>query len=91
MKNKSKQTVYSQMQRFADVTKIALVEGNLERARHCMIIAEEIFKSGNEDVKNIVSNVYVFSVSVFMEINHYKIESLFTPALNAAYVDQINA
>ena len=91
MKNDPKQTTYSQMQRFADITKKAITEGNFERARHCMIIAEDLFKNGNTEIKNIVSNVYVFSVSVFMEINHYKIDTLFPPVLQAVYIDQINA
>ena len=91
MKSETKQTTCLKMQRFADVTKEAILHGNLERARHCLIIAEEIFKNGGVDIKNTVSNVYVFSVSVFMEINHYKIESLFPPVLNAVYIEQINA
>ncbi len=90
MKDKPKPTIYAQMQRFADITKTSLKEGNLERARHCAIIAEEIFNNGTSEVKNIVENVYVFSVTSFMELKNYKVESIFAASLLSVYIHQIN-
>lgn len=90
MKNKSKQTLYTQMQRFADVTKNLIKTGNIHRAKLCLQKAEEIFNKGTSEIKNAIVNVYVFSVSTFMEIHHCNIRNLFPESLQSEYKKQIN-
>lgn len=78
------------MQRFADVTKRMATTGNVQRVKRCLQIAENIFNQGGAEIKNAVSNVYVFSVSSFMQLNHHDVKRLFPNALLNEYKKQIN-
>lgn len=83
--------MYRDCQRFADLTKTFIIQGNIRRARKCLAIAEDIFLKGNREIKNIISNVYVFSVSSFMEMHHCNIKQLFPDTLKAEYKQQTAA
>lgn len=91
MKNRAKRNTYSQMQRFAEITKQLIIMGNIGRAKQCMSIAENIFKKGNSEVKNAITNVYIFSVSTFMELHKCNIRNLFPEFLKSEYQKQIRA
>lgn len=90
MRNKPDPGIYKQMHRFADITKTFIIKGNIQRAKRCLETAETIFNKGNAEVKNAISNVYVFSVSSFMEIHHCNIRNLFPRALQNEYNKQVN-
>jgi hypothetical protein len=83
-------TIYKQAERFAEITKIAIVTGNINRAKKCLALAERLFETGSNETKNAISNVYVFSVSSFMELRHCSISNLFPKSLKAEYIKQIN-
>lgn len=83
-------TVYKQAERFAEITKSAIVSGNIARAKKCLALAERLFVSGSYETKNAISNVYIFSVSTFMELRHCSISNLFPQSLKAEYLKQIN-
>jgi len=83
-------TIYERAERFAEVTKRAIVSGNIPRAKRFLAIAERMLNYGSQETKSIISNVYVFSVSTFMELRHCNISNLFPPLLKAEYVKQIN-
>ncbi len=89
MKNKPKQSIYSQMQRFANVTQTLILQGNLKRAKKCLQVAENTFNKGNTEIKNAITNVYLFSVSTFMEIHHYSIKTLLPNSLQNEYYKQV--
>lgn len=91
MKNNSNQNIYQQMQRFAAVTKTLIIQGNIGRAKKCLKTAEEIFNKGTAEIKNAVSNVYVFSVTSFMEIHHCNIRNLIPESLQQEYQKQVNS
>jgi hypothetical protein len=84
-------TVYKKAERFAEVTKTAIISGNIARAKKCLALAESLFVSGSSETKNAIANVYVFSVSTFMELRHCTISNLFPQSLKAEYLKQINA
>lgn len=84
-------TIYKQAERFADITKAAIVSGNINRAKKCLALAEQLFITGSNETKNAISNIYVFSVSTFMELRHCSISNLFPKSLKAEYLKQINA
>jgi predicted transcriptional regulator len=90
MKTNTNQTIYSQLQRFADVTKLLIVRGNISRAKRCLGIAEQLFSTGNNEVRNAITNVYLFSVSSFMELHKCSIRNLFPDNLKAAYKKQVS-
>jgi hypothetical protein len=78
------------MQRFADVTKELITLGRIERVDHCLQIAEMLFNKGTGEVKNAISNVFVFSVSTFLEIHNLSTKNLFPKSLNKEYYKQVN-
>lgn len=83
-------TIYKQAERFAEITKSAIISGNIVRAKKCLALAERLFANGSYETKNAIANVYVFSVSTFMELRHCNISNLFPQALKAEYLKQIN-
>jgi hypothetical protein len=90
MKNKIN-TIYKQAERFSEITKKAIISGNISRAKKLLCIAENLFETGSNETKNVISNVYVYSVSSFMELRHCSISNLFPKSLKAEYIKQINA
>ena len=90
MRNKIN-TIYKQAERFAAITNKAILSGNSIRAKKCIDIDERLFESGSAETKNVISNVYVYSVSTYMELKHYNIATFFPKSLKAEYLKQINA
>lgn len=84
-------TVYNRAERFANITKTAIISGNIVRAKKCLALAERLLATGSNETKLAISNVYVFSVSTFMELRHCNISNLFPKTLKAEYLKQINA
>jgi hypothetical protein len=84
-------TIYSQAERFAEITQKAIVSGNINRAKKCLAHAEQLFINGSRETKNVISNIYVFSVSSFMELRNCSISNLFPKGLKAEYIKQITA
>ena len=82
-------TIYRQAERFAEITKNAIIYGNINRAKKCLALAERLFETGSNETKIAISNVYVFSVSSFMELHHCSISNLFPKSLKAEYIKQI--
>lgn len=91
MKKEPDPNVYAQMQRFAELTKDLIRRGNIPRAMNCMRTAESIYRKGTADIRNAVVNVYVFSISAFLEIHHASIGDFLPEALQEAYYKQVNA
>jgi hypothetical protein len=84
-------TIYKQAERFAEITKTAIITGNISRAKKCLALAEQLLITGSNETKIAISNVYLFSVSSFMELRHCSISNLFPKSLKAEYIKQINA
>jgi len=84
-------TIYRQAERFAEITKTAIITGNINRARKCLALAERLLVNGNNETRIAITNVYVFSVSSFMELRHCSISNLFPISLKAEYIRQINS
>lgn len=84
-------TVYKQAERFAEITKTAIITGNIVRAKKCLALAERLLETGGSETKNAISNVYVFSVSSFMELRHCSISNLFPKSLKVEYIRQITS
>lgn len=90
MEKKKTQNIYLQAQRLATITKSFITNGHIQRAKRCFLVAENLFNKGNKQIQNAISNVYVYSVSSFMEMHHYKIQNFFPKALQSEYQKQIN-
>lgn len=90
MKNKIN-TIYVQAERFAEVTKKAIASGNISRAKKFLDKAEQLLATGTNETKSVISNIYIYSVSTFMEIRKCSISNLFPNGLRSEYLKQINA
>ena len=84
-------TVYKQAERFAEITKTAIISGNIIRAKNCLALVERLFLNGSYETRSVISNVYVFSVSSFLELRHCSISNLFPKNLKLEYIKQINS
>lgn len=87
----STETIYSKASRFAMVTKKSIMNGNIWRAKKCLMIAERIFEEGTQETKNAISNVFLHSVSLFMEVHNCNIKNLLPKKLMNEYLNQVNA
>jgi hypothetical protein len=83
--------VYQQAERFAELTKTLIITGNIVRAKKCFAIAEQLFESGSNETKNAITNVYLFSVSCFMEMHRCNIHNLFPDSLKKEHLKQVSA
>ena len=90
MRTTSTKTIYQDAQRFAEISEKLILTGNISRAKHCFEVAEIIFKHGTAEVKNAIANVYLYSLSTFMELHHINIKSLLPQALQKEYYKQVN-
>ena len=83
-------TIYKQAERLVELTKSFIISGNIIRAKKCLAIADQMLVNGSNETKNAISNVYVFSVSTFMELRHCNISNLFPQNLKLEFNKQIN-
>jgi len=84
-------TLHKKAERFADITKQLIINGNVARAKKMLAYAEKLLINGNKETQNLISNVFVFSISTFLEVRNCSISNLFPPALKADYIHQVNA
>lgn len=89
MKNHAKSACAKAVQ-FAEITKALIRKGNIPRVKICLAVAERLILTGSAETKSAVANVYVFSVSTFMEIHNCSIANLFPATLRKEYLKQIN-
>lgn len=86
-----KHTIEANVLRLAEITKDCLRQKRLSRINKCFAIAEKHLTEGNTAVKNSISNIFLFSVSTFVEIHHqYKVTQLLPENLLTEYKKQIN-
>lgn len=90
MKNQAK-TACAKAVQFAEITKNLIRKGNILRVKECLNVAEQLLVNGNAETKNVISNIYVFSVSTFMEMHNCSIANLFPQSLRKEYISQVNA
>ena len=79
------------MERFAAVTKVMIVQGNINRAKKCFNVAETLLVNGNYEMKNAIANVFLHSVSGFLELHNCSISNLLPGLLKREYLKQVNA
>ena len=44
-------------------TNVQVTTQNFKAARHCLSVAEQVYKKGNASIKNAIENVFIFSFS----------------------------
>ena len=57
------QNVYAIVRHMLKYTKSQVIKHNLNAAKKCMNLAEELYHKGNHAIRNAIENVYVYSFS----------------------------
>lgn len=83
-------SLIKKMERLAEITISSLQLGKIARVRRCLELAEELLTKGNSEMKNAITNIYLYSVSHYMEINRIAISKILPNSLHKEYVKQIN-
>lgn len=91
MSYKSNSNIYKQAQKFADLTKVLIQVGNLKSASKFLQKAEDYYLSGSIEIKNVISNVFLFSLSSYIELQQRNIIELFPKNLKNEYYNQVNS
>jgi len=81
-------TVYSIISCFADFTKYMIHIDNLKQVKHCFNVAEKLWMSENNSIKNAIENGYLFSLSSILDLNN-KIKELLNAPLKNEYNRQV--
>ncbi len=85
------ETLHSRMQKLAKLTKSCFLQNRHEHAKSYLDIAEQIYQAGDTRTKNLVSNIFVFSISTFLEIHNYCLSDILPQSLFKEYRNQVNA
>lgn len=91
MEQRGTDGIHAQAQKYADLTKELIISGNIRRVKRCFQLAEKLLSVGTAEMKNAVTNVYLFSISSFMETHHCNIKGMLTEKLHQEYKKQVNA
>lgn len=94
MKTEQSKNLYTLMQRFADLTKKLIIQGNINKVERCLRIANSLLTSGNIIIVNAVANVYVYSLSTVLDRrdeNCMKVMAVLPFALRKEYEHQVNS
>lgn len=83
-------SLIKKMERLAEITISSLQLGKMARTKRCLELVEELLLKGNSEMKNAITNVYMYSVSHYMEINRITIATFFPESLYKEYVKQVN-
>jgi hypothetical protein len=84
--------VYKTIQCFADFTKELIGSGNLQAAKNCMNLAEEMLSEGNNLVKNAIENVFLHTLSPVLDISDsvgLHIKTMLKGSLRKEYMRQV--
>jgi hypothetical protein len=85
-------TVYDIVRHMMKYTKSQVIKHNLNAAKKCMALAEQLYHKGNNAIKNAIENVYVYSFShAFFhdEKERKEIMDIVPPSLYKLYREQV--
>lgn len=79
------------MSRLAAITIDYLIKGNSNRVNDCLAIAEHQLRTGTTEMKNAVSNGFLFSLTSFLECRRATLRIVLPDLLKKEYIKQINS
>lgn len=79
-------SIYERMQRFSDITLKLIQNRNMDRANKCLAIADRLFATGTVQMKNAITVVYLFKLSVVLESHYYNVAKLLPGNLKREYL-----
>lgn len=90
MKNKMKNE-YELVKKATYLTNQCLLSNNIKRAKKIISLVDIAFRFGNNQIKNLISTVFIHSVSTHLEILNTPAKSLLPKSLLQDYHQQINS
>jgi hypothetical protein len=91
MKTDNVQTINQRLQDLASKTKANLADKNIEAARNYISQVEKEYHSGDKHLRNLIANIYIFSVSTYLECHDLDLFNLFPLSFIKEYYSQVNA
>jgi hypothetical protein len=86
-------SAYQSIQVLTDYTKRMALKHDFSMVKKCMLVVEKVYEQGNNQVKNAVENIFIFSLSSMMtlcNIVEWRIVLSYMPAgLYSLYVQQV--
>ena len=89
---KKSRNVYDIVRHMLKYTRSQVITHNLNAARKCMALAENLYHKGNNAIKNAIENVYVYSFShaFFHDIDQKdEVMTIVPPSLYKIYREQM--
>ena len=83
--------LHMRIYRFADTTKEFIKNGDIIHAKYCIRAMEKLFLKSSSELRNVITNNYLFSITTFMEIRHCNVRNLLPDTFLIEYKKQINA
>lgn len=80
--------------KFANYTIELIKKGNIPVIRDCFDVAGQLFQTGSKEVQNAMENVYLFSVTTFIDMTNAvskQVKELLPPTLLNEYNRQVNS
>jgi hypothetical protein len=88
MKSLPRKDIKEQMLRLADITQMFIAQGDLKRAMQYMEKVGEMLKTEDKGIRDAV-DLYLSSVSQFIESNKQRVSDLLPESLMPAYEQQV--
>ncbi len=87
-------SLYKTIDSFAAFTKEVMKQGNLPIIGNCFATAELLIDEGTENIKLAIENIYVFSVTAFMDVTgavSKQVKELLPDHMRAEYDKQVSS
>lgn len=84
--------VYAAMNQLCDQTRKAVEEHNSAVARKCFKLAEKLYQQGDNVVRLLIENCFVYSLSSFMPEDNFEkiaVRSFIPDSLYSLYIKQV--
>ena len=86
--------VYKSVNYFTNYAKEAVRDHHFNLAKKCFILAEKLYRNGDNIVRMAIENIFVYSFSSFMPIDRIEkliLQSIIPASLNAVYLKQVTS
>lgn len=85
-------SLYKTISSFASYTKELIRQGNLPLVKDCFATAEYLLEEGTSNVKSAIENLYVFSVTSFLDLTgsvSKQVKELLPARIQSEYKKQV--
>jgi hypothetical protein len=84
--------VYASMNFFSEYTRDAVEQHDFSRAKKCFALAEKLYRQGDNTVRSIIENIFVYSFTSFLSTGNTEraiLKSMIPSELYSLYTRQV--